>query len=173
MRLRPEFVLERVTDLTPEHLRLLGTRGLLLDLDNTLLPPNHEGPVPSEIRNWIEELRQAGVRVALVTNAKPRRVRRVVEELGIPGVGPVGKPLPLGFLWGLRRLGLPREQVLVVGDQVFTDLLGARILGLRAALVRPLARDALPSTRWLRRLERHFLEESPRMKAWPFEGGEN
>jgi len=128
-------------------------KGLLLDLDNTLLAPKDEGPLPQEIRRWAEGLKAGGIRLALVTNAKPHRVRRAARELGIPGAGPVGKPLPLGFFWGLRRLGLPKSAVLAVGDQVFTDLLGARLAGLRFALVRPIAEDALAHTRGLRRLE--------------------
>ncbi len=164
-------MLDRVTELTPKRLQALGVRGLLLDLDNTLLPPTEEGPLPEEVRAWARALEEAGIRLALVTNAKPRRVRRVAAALGVPGAGPVAKPLPFGFLWGLRVLGLGRDEALAVGDQVFTDLLGARLAGLRFALVRPLAKDALPHTRWLRRLERRCLEAGGSMKAQPSEEG--
>jgi len=164
-------VLERVTELTPQRLAALGARGLLLDLDNTLLPPKDPGPVPEGVRRWVQELKDRGVRIALVANARPRRVRQVAAALGVPGAGPVAKPLPFGFLWGLRALGLGRDEVLAVGDQVFTDLLGARLAGLRFALVRPLAEDALPHTRWLRRLERRCLEAGGSMKARPSEEG--
>ena len=161
-------MLKRVTELTPAWLEELGVRGLLLDLDNTLLAPADEGPPSQEVFAWAETLKRAGLKLALVTNAKPQRVRRVARVLGVPGAGPVAKPLPFGYLWGLRTLGLPRSQVLAVGDQVFTDLLGARLAGLRFALVEPLAKDALAHTRWLRRLERRCL--NPRGK--PSKGGE-
>jgi len=156
VRLEPELRLLRVTELTPERLKALGVRGLLLDLDNTLLPPKDPGPLPEEIQRWAEGLKAHGIRLALVTNAKPHRVRRAAAALGVPGAGPVAKPLPFGFLWGLKVLGLPKDEVLAVGDQVFTDLLGARLLGLRFALVEPLAEDALPHTRWLRGLEQRY-----------------
>ena len=153
MRCEPDLWLDRVTELTPERLRALGVKGLLLDLDNTLLAPKDEGPLPEEIRRWAKKLKAKGIRLALVTNAKPHRVRRAARELGVPGAGPVGKPLPFGFFWGLKKLGLPKDAVLAVGDQVFTDLLGARLAGLRFALVQPIAKDALGHTRALRRLE--------------------
>ena len=168
MRCEPDLWLDRVTELTPERLEALGVRGLLLDLDNTLLPPKAEGPLSDEVRRWAEGLKAHGIRLALVTNARPYRVRRAARELGIPGAGPVGKPLPLGFFWGLRQLGLPKSAVLAVGDQVFTDLLGARLAGLRFALVQPIAEDVLAHTRGLRWLEsrcsnaRTMMEEKPK-----------
>jgi len=133
-------------------------RGLLLDLDNTLIPADHEGPLPDEVLAWAQGLKAAGVRLALVTNAWPHRIRRASRALGVPGIGPVGKPLPLGFWLGLKALGIKPEEALVVGDQVFTDLLGARLAGLRVALVEPVAQDPLPHTRWLRRFE-HLCKE--------------
>ncbi len=171
MRLEPELRLARVTELTPKRLSELGVRGLLLDLDNTLLPPKDPGPLPEEVRRWAEALKGHGIRLALVTNARPHRVRQAAALLGVPGAGPVAKPLPFGFLWGLKALGLPKDEVLAVGDQVFTDLLGARLLGLRFALVEPLAEDALPHTRWLRRFERHHRIRGNSMKGTPYEGG--
>ena len=167
MRCEPDLWLEGVTELTPERLKALGVKGLLLDLDNTLLPPKAEGPLSDEVRRWAEELKAKGIRLALVTNAKPHRVRRAARELGIPGAGPVGKPLPFGFYWGLKKLGLPKRAVLAVGDQVFTDLLGARLAGLRFALVRPLAEDALGHTRVLRRLESRCLKPGASMERTP------
>ena len=152
---RPELKVSRVTELSPKRLKELGVRGLLLDLDNTLMPPNSETPAPG-VEEWLAELKAAGVPVMLVANAKPARLKRAARRLGLPAVGPVGKPLPFGFLYGLWRLGLGRDEVLAVGDQVFTDLLAARLAGVRFALVEPLAEDSLPHTRWLRRFERRW-----------------
>lgn len=158
MRCRPDLRLNRVTELTRERLTDLKVRGLLLDLDNTLLPPGEAGPLPKDILAWAERLRRGGIKLALVTNAKPHRIKRVAAALGVPGIGPAAKPLPFGFLRALRVLGLSRHEALAVGDQVFTDLLGARLAGIRIALVRPLAHDALPHTWGLRRLERLCLD---------------
>jgi len=167
VRCEPDLRLKRATELTPKKLEALGVKGLLLDLDNTLLAPKDEGPLPEEVRRWAEALKQHGIGIALVTNAKPRRVRRAARELGVPGAGPVGKPLPFGFYWGLKKLKLPKSAVLAVGDQVFTDLLGARLAGLRFALVEPLDQDALRHTRWLRTLESRCLKTETTMGVKP------
>ncbi len=150
----PDLTAERAWALTPELLANRGVAGLLLDLDNTLIPYGYEGPVPAEVAGWLAALRQAGIAAALVTNARPSRSRRWGKKLGLPALPFAAKPLPLAIFWAAKALGLPRKKLLLVGDQIFTDLLAARLAGVRVALVRPLAPKELPHTRWLRRLER-------------------
>ena len=150
---RPDYQFSRASEITPEFLEREGYKGLLLDLDNTLLPHGGEGRVPEDLRSWVAELLARGYRLALVTNATPERVARAAEELEVPALAMAAKPLPRGFRWGLGVLGLDRGKVLVVGDQVFTDVLGGKIMGLATALVEPLAPGGLPHTRCLRRVE--------------------
>jgi len=150
----PDLSPQRAWALTPDLLTEHGVAGLLLDLDNTLIPYGYEGPVPPEVASWLAALRSAGIAAALVTNARPSRSRRWGEKLGLPALPFAAKPLPLAIFWAARTLGLPREKLLLVGDQVFTDLLAARLAGVRTALVPPLSPKELPHTRWLRRLER-------------------
>ncbi len=150
----PDLVARRPWELAPGRLRALGVRGVLLDLDNTLIPYGYEGPVPEEVAGWLAELRRAGIAAALVTNAHPRRSLRWGAKLGLPALPFAAKPLPFAIHWAARRLGVPRPGLLLVGDQVFTDLLGGRLAGVRTALVEPLSPRELPHTGWLRRLER-------------------
>ena len=151
---RPDLAPARAWALDPETLVRLGVRGVLLDLDNTLIPYGYEGPVPKEVADWLAALRQAGIAAALVTNAHPARSRRWGRKLGLPTLVFAGKPLPFAIYWAARVLGVPKEELLLVGDQVFTDLLGGKLAGVRTALVPPLSPKELPHTRWLRRLER-------------------
>jgi hypothetical protein len=103
-------------------------------------------------------LRTSGVRLAIVSNGRPRRVATVSRALDVPGAALVGKPWPRAFRRGLEVLDLPASDVAMVGDQLFTDVAGARAAGLRTVLVRPLSSAGLPHTRLLRRLERRVLE---------------
>ena len=92
--------------------------------------------------------------MVLVSNNFTERVALVGAQLGIPVVPNALKPLPFAFLRALRLLGTPRSATIVIGDQLFTDVLGARLVGLRAILTKPLVEVDFPLTRVLRFLER-------------------
>lgn len=153
---RPDLRIERVEQLTHRKLRELGVEGLLLDLDETLLPAAAERPT-EDVVAWARAVRRAGIRLAIVSNGRVERVRRVASALDIPGRALVGKPWPGAFRRALRELDLPAERCAMVGDQLFTDVLGAKAAGLRAVLLPPLSDGGLAHTRLLRRLERRIL----------------
>nr|WP_256488329.1 YqeG family HAD IIIA-type phosphatase [Deinococcus sp. HSC-46F16] len=155
--LRPRDVLGHVHDITPEFLAARGLRGLLLDLDNTLIPyGSYEER--ADVMAWAADLRRAGIRLYLLSNATGRRARFWLDKLGFEGVGMAGKPNPRAFRQALGKLGLPPYQVGMVGDQVFTDVLGGNLAGMHTILVHPLADNALPHTRVTRKLERAVLK---------------
>lgn len=158
---RPEARVACVEHLSPAVLRRLGIRGLLLDLDETLLAGAHDEPEP-DVRAWAERLRAAGVHLALVSNARRDRVRHVARILQVPGYALAGKPGPWAYRRAVRALGVPPEACAAVGDQLFTDVLGARLAGLRAVLVAPRSDGGLPHTRALRRVEALLLEGGAR-----------
>ncbi|WP_026332494.1 YqeG family HAD IIIA-type phosphatase [Deinococcus apachensis] len=155
--LRPDDVIGHVHDITPEFLAGRSLRGLLLDLDNTLIPyGSYEER--ADVMRWAAELRRVGIRLYLLSNARGRRARFWVDKLGFEGVGMAGKPNPRAFHRALGVLGLPARQVGMVGDQVFTDVLGGNLAGMHTILVRPLMGNALPHTRVARKLERAVLK---------------
>ena len=155
--LRPRDVIGHVHDITPEFLAARGLRGLLLDLDNTLIPyGSYEER--ADVMAWAADLRRAGIRLYLLSNATGKRARFWLDKLGFEGVGMAGKPNPRAFRQALRQLGLPPQQVGMVGDQVFTDVLGGNLAGMHTILVHPLADNALPHTRVTRKLERAVLK---------------
>ncbi|WP_104991599.1 YqeG family HAD IIIA-type phosphatase [Deinococcus sp. NW-56] len=155
--LRPRDVLPHVHDITPEFLAARGLRGLLLDLDNTLIPyGSYEER--ADVMAWAADLRRSGIRLYLLSNATGRRARFWLDKLGFEGVGMAGKPNPRAFRQALAKLGLPPYQVGMVGDQVFTDVLGGNLAGMHTILVHPLADNALPHTRVTRKLERAVLK---------------
>ncbi len=152
--LRPKAVLPGLTHLTPGFLRARGLKGVILDLDNTLLPYEAE-EVPEDVLAWLQELKEAGIPVYLLSNARPCRFRRIQAALGLPGHAPAFKPW-FGFRKAIRALGLNPGEVAVVGDQVFTDVLGGNLAGGYTVLVPPLADREFFYTRFIRLLEAPF-----------------
>ncbi|RDI96649.1 YqeG family HAD IIIA-type phosphatase [Meiothermus sp. QL-1] len=152
----PRARLQSVTEITPLWLRERGLRGVILDLDNTLVPYGFYGEPPAHLVGWLEELKAAGIPLVLVSNGSRARVGYWREKLGVLGLGPAGKPW-CGFRSALRRMGLQACEVAVVGDQLFTDVLGGNLVGAYTVLVPPLSSRELGYTRLVRRLERFVL----------------
>jgi HAD superfamily phosphatase (TIGR01668 family) len=144
-----------------ERLRADGVTGVIIDLDNTLVAYRQLEPSDADAR-WILAARAGGLRLVMVTNNATPWATEVAKRLGIPCIANARKPLPWGFRRALALLGAPRACVVVVGDQLFTDVLGARLFGLAAILVEPLVPHDPPNTRPLRMLERWLLRGLPR-----------
>lgn len=138
-----------VFDLRPEALAGHGITLLLADLDNTLTPYSSEVPT-EEIRRWKQELEEQGITLFVVSNSrKSTRVPNYCRALGIGCVRHAGKPKIKGFLEAMRLLDCRPEETLMVGDQIFTDVLGAKRAGLRVVLVEPIELAGNPG-RYLR-----------------------
>jgi uncharacterized protein len=144
-----------------ELLAANGFRGVIIDLDNTLVAYRQQALGERDAR-WMVAARERGLRVVMVTNNGSPWAAGIARDLAIPCVPNARKPLPSGFRRALDILALPRESVIVIGDQLFTDILGAKMFGLAAILVEPLARRDPLNTRWLRHLERWLLHGLPR-----------
>lgn len=158
---RPDLRVDRVEQLDIAYLADHGVRALLLDLDETLLPAGAAEPTPQVVA-WATSLLAGGVRLAIVSNGRPGRVRRTAAKLGVSGRWLTGKPWPGAYRRGLRDLDVPASEAAMVGDQLFTDVVGARAAGLRTILVPPLSSAGLPHTRLLRRLEAVLLSGGDR-----------
>lgn len=154
--LAPDYYHRSVHDIDLEGLRARGVDTLLVDLDNTLLPRDSD-VVPADLHLWVARLSDAGFRVCLVSNNWHDRVLGVADELGLELVAKAIKPLPFAFLKGLKLIGSTRARAAVVGDQMFTDVLGGKLIGAVTVLVVPLSASDLPHTLLLRRIERALL----------------
>ncbi|GGJ89345.1 YqeG family HAD IIIA-type phosphatase [Deinococcus aquiradiocola] len=155
--LRPRVILPHIHDITPDFMEAHGLKGLLLDLDNTLIPyGSYEER--TDVTAWARDLQTAGYALYLLSNATRERARIWAQRLGLPGVGLAGKPFAREYRRGLSAVGLPAHQVAMVGDQLFTDVLGGNWSGMFTVMVRPISDNALPHTRLTRRLERLVLK---------------
>jgi HAD superfamily phosphatase (TIGR01668 family) len=154
--LSPDYYLRSVSDIDLDALRGRGVDTLLVDLDNTLLPRDTSA-VPESARRWAASLSERGFKVCLVSNNWHQRVSEVADELGMDLVAKAVKPLPFAFLRALHKVGSKRSQAAVVGDQMFTDVVGGKLLGMVTVMVLPLSESDLPHTLALRRIERVLL----------------
>ena len=152
--LRPTRLAEAVWKISLDWLSSRGIRGLILDLDNTLVDWN-DTRVRPEVRAWLEEARGKGFALCVASNALGGgRVGRVARELGLEVVVHAGKPFPVAFRRAMASLGTTANTTCAIGDQLFTDMLGANWLGIATVLVEPLSSRESPHTRLIRVIER-------------------
>jgi hypothetical protein len=135
-----------------------GVKALLLDIDNTLLPRDVPG-LDVEIAAWVASLPGEGLVAYLVSNNWHRHITARAAEIGLPVIAKAMKPLPFGFYRAARALGVSARECAVVGDQLFTDVLGGKLIGATTVLVRPLSSSDLPHTLVLRRIERVIMAD--------------
>ena len=137
-----------------------GLNTVLLDIDNTLRA-REDGRVPQDARAWLERCANVGVRVCLLSNNFHDNVFELAEILELPIVAKALKPLPSGYIRALSLMGARARETVVVGDQLFTDIVGAKALGIRAYMVAPLGEVDLPYMAALRNVERAIVGEVP------------
>lgn len=152
----PAECAERVEEIDLHALWARGLRGLILDLDNTVTLWNR-AEVPLPVAQWIKAARRLGFALCLVSNGLPARVGRTARCLGVPALARAVKPSRRAFLRALELLGTEAGSTCVVGDQLFTDILGGNRVGMYTILVRPRDRRELPTTRLVRLLEEAVL----------------
>ena len=118
-----------IFDIEPAALARRGIRLLLADLDNTLAPYGEPEPTQA-VRDWAAALGEQGITLFVLSNNRhPERPRRFSQALGVPFLGHAGKPKPGGFRRAMEQMGCTPEQTAIVGDQLFTDILGGRNAG--------------------------------------------
>lgn len=155
-RFMPREFVDSVYDVTPEKLHALGIRGIITDLDNTLVEWDRADATP-ELMAWLKLIRDSGIQVVIVSNNKEARVKHFAAPLDLPYIFQARKPLTNAFRRGLQLMNLPSHQVLMLGDQMMTDMLGANALHLHTILVKPVAQSDGLVTKLNRRLERRVF----------------
>ena len=146
---RARFTYRDIYELTGEALARRGFKLLLADLDNTLVP--YGVPLPDEkLRAWRDDLASHGVTLFILSNnRKEHRPRIFAEALEVRSIGHAGKPKTPSFYRAMEQIGVTKEQTAIVGDQVFTDVLGGNLAGISAILVEPIKLAGNPG-RYLR-----------------------
>lgn len=149
--LLPCIIADRITDLTAERLRSWGVQLLMMDFDNTIVPYTTDIPT-DEVRQWLEAMKKSDIHLCVVSNSRKDRVKRFCAQYGIDCITHAKKPFSKGIRVCLQRYQLPASACALVGDQIYTDTLGANCCGVRSILVKAIDNHNF----WLK--ARHVLE---------------
>lgn len=156
----PHHYLTNVQAIDPHQLKDAGIKLLLLDRDNTLIPRSMTS-APPEVTSWVRRIQELGIVCHLVSNNGAAAVSSTAQELSMDYSSRTGKPLPVIFWYLMRRYGCRRSEVMMVGDQLFTDVLGAKLAGITGVLVTPQVDFDIKVSLACRGLEQRVLSACP------------
>ncbi|RJX41233.1 YqeG family HAD IIIA-type phosphatase [Paenibacillus pinisoli] len=169
-RLLPNMRVHSVYDIDLNVLHAQGVRGIITDLDNTLVGAKEPLATP-ELVIWLDKVREAGFKVVIVSNNNETRVGQFAAPLDIPFLHAARKPTQGAFRKALAILGLKPDQTVMIGDQMMTDVLGGNRMGLYTILVAPISpADEGVMTKVNRGLERIALARLRKRGMWYEEG---
>lgn len=151
LKFLPQYIFPKITDISPDFLHRHGFRLLLMDFDNTMLPYTDNTPTP-ELLAWMETMKNGGITLCIVSNSRKPRVPDFSEKYGIPCVTRAAKPFTRGIREAMERFGADKSQTALVGDQIYTDVLGANCAGVGSLIVKSIHNHTV----WLKL--RHLLE---------------
>lgn len=158
MLLKPDIKLHGITDITVELLNNNDIKALLLDVDNTM--STHHGTVLTDgLMEWIDRMQQNGIKLMVLSNSKRHRIQPFAARIGLPFISLGCKPLPTGYLRGVRALVEKRKNVAIVGDQIFTDVLGGNAVGVKTILLTPIKPEDGWSFKVRRKLEKKLYKK--------------
>ena len=129
---------ENITCVSPSYLKEKGIRGIILDIDNTLI--GHDVPIPDEkVLSHLRLFESEGLKLCVVSNNSYDRVKNFSEKIGVSYfVHKALKPRAYGYDLASAEMGLPKSEIAAIGDQIFTDVWGAKRAGCFAILTKPL-----------------------------------
>lgn len=133
----PKVIFPKLTDISPDYLKGKNVRLLMLDFDNTVLPYTSNEPSQT-LLDWVEEMKSSGVMLCVVSNSKKPRCLPFCEQTGIGCIRAAKKPFPKGIHACLAQYRVSAKEAALVGDQIFTDTLGANGAGVHSILVKPI-----------------------------------
>lgn len=151
--LKPQYRFNRITDITVEDLEKAGIKLVLLDADNTLSFHGSSEPFPG-VPEWIDEIKKNGIVPVIISNNGEKRIKPFAEKLKTDFISKGKKPLPKGFMKACEKTGIMPENAAVIGDQVFTDVLGGNLIGAKVFLTEPLGRETDNFIKFKRKLEK-------------------
>lgn len=154
----PTYYYETVFQIDFTNLKEQGIKTLFFDLDNTLMS-YHEKTLNQDTINFLKQC-QRSFNVVIVSNSRRSRVATALEGINIFYVYHAYKPLKGGFKRALKVYGNLKDEVILIGDQLMTDMIGANRFKIKSILVKPIARKSdIWTTRLNRKIEKHFIKQ--------------
>jgi HAD superfamily phosphatase (TIGR01668 family) len=145
----PDLYIDEYNSIDFDNLKSKGIKGLIFDIDNTLVATHTKEP-SVELINWIETVKSNGFKVCIVSNASKQRVELFNKKMSLFSISRAKKPLKFGFLKASKIMEVKPSEVAVVGDQIFCDISGGNKVDMMTILVKPIHKKEL----WFVRLKR-------------------
>ncbi len=165
MILKPKIKLDRVTDISVELLKKHNITALILDVDNTL-SIHHGERLTEGLPEWLSYMKDNGIKLIVLSNSKRRRVEPFADKIDLDFISLGLKPLPFGYLRAVKFLSVKRKHTAIVGDQIFTDVLGGNALQIKTILLTPIKEEEMWSFKLRRKIEKKLF------KWWKLENTE-
>lgn len=157
MILYPDFYCKTIKDVDIEKLKENNIKGIILDVDNTLIDLDHRLIEGAE--EWCNDLKEQNIKFCILSNSnKKEKVKKVAKVLDIPYISFGTKPLKRGFKKASEILNLPFKDLAIIGDQIFTDIIGGNRCNMYTILVEPISTREIFITAIKRRLENKIIE---------------
>lgn len=158
MKLYPKAYLKNVKEITIDFLNKNNIKALILDVDNTLIDFNKK--MLDGVEEWCKSLKKQGIKLFIVSNSnKKQKVEMVAQKLELPYIHFATKPFKRGFKKAAKILQEENENIAVVGDQIFTDVIGANRCKMFSILVEPIAKKDLLITKIKRPFENYVIKK--------------
>lgn len=151
MLFRPKYTINTIYNLDPAKLNQMGIKAVFSDLDNTLLAWN-KFETAQEMDKLNQKLANAGIKLVVISNNNAQRVGKVLNPYHIEFVAKSRKPLPFAITKKRKAMNLNKDQVMMVGDQLITDMQAGNLAGVVTVLVKPL----VETDKWNTRINRFF-----------------
>lgn len=153
----PRIYLENITKISLKFLNENNIKGLILDIDNTLI--NFDKEVLDGAKEWCNKNKENGIKMCILSNTnKIEKVEKVAKKLDLPYIYFAKKPFKSGFLRAKELLNLEEKNIAVVGDQIFTDVIGANRCKMYSILTKPIDKRDILATRIKRPLENLIIK---------------
>lgn len=155
--LRPDFIFGTYSEVTPDFCQKNGITAIISDIDNTLVTYDDAEPTP-EVKAWVSALADAKVKLAFVSNNDRERVERFAAPINVPAFAKSAKPMTGGLKLALAALDAKKNETVLLGDQLLTDVMAAKRFGVRAIAVPPIKDKKTLFFRAKRRIEKPFMK---------------
>jgi len=136
----PDIIFPNILSVSGHYLDKAGIEGLILDVDNTLRVYGQWEPFEG-VREWTRSLEAEGMKIIIVSNNFPSRIGPFAAKMELDYIAMGLKPSPWGLLRACKKIGTRPKKTAIIGDQVFTDIIGGNLLGMHTILVSPLKNE--------------------------------
>lgn len=154
----PTFIFDKVEDIPYELFKKERISAVIFDMDNTLV--DHKYKYDKKVKEWLKDLKKRNIKICILSNSpRTNRVKQIGRELSMKYLYNAFKPWSFGFKKALDLLDEKKENVVIIGDQLFTDIYGGNRFGIKTILVKPIERKEFWGTRIKRPLEKYIINK--------------